>query len=167
MRLTQMRLVSVVVILGTGVLSSCGDIVVNALGINASPNWNVPIRLEGGWAGQPIPDMGFLVSCLQKDSMIEAEIPRISILIEDGKVTGAVTFHDGGRLELLGETWAGAPHTGQNLVSGKTFFNGSEVGAFLMEPAGFSGRLEVDILPFDRPDTGGSCAFHDVLVSRV
>ncbi|MDQ2093170.1 hypothetical protein [Rhodalgimonas zhirmunskyi] len=168
MWLRQMHVVSAMVTLGMGgLLSSCGDFVDNAMGINGSPNWNVAIKLEGSWVGQPIPDMGFLVNCLQKDSMTEAEIPHISILIDDGKVTGALTFHDGARLDLLGKTWAGAPHTGHNIVKGKTFFQGREVGVFDMEPNGLSGRLEVDIWDFDRPDTGASCAFYNVLVSRI
>lgn len=121
-----------------GLLSSCGDFADNAMGINGSPNWNVAIKLEGSWAGQPIPDMGFLVNCLQKDSMTEAEIPHISILIDDGKVTGALTFHDGARLDLLGKTLAGAPHTGHNLAKGKTFFRVAKSECLIWSPMGVS-----------------------------
>lgn len=124
-------------------LCACGDIVWNQ--ISGTPNWNVPITLEGTWEGffypgqywrraDPAKGQRQLGPCITNGG-------AATLVIDGGVVQGTVVMEEGARLTVRGTTAVGSPISGDNLVAAELLRDGKRVGRMDLEPNGYSGQL--------------------------
>ncbi|MFQ6546380.1 hypothetical protein AADZ90_000375 [Aestuariibius sp. 2305UL40-4] len=126
-------------------LQSCGDFIDNALGINSDPSQNRPMSLDGVWSGRFSPAQKWrhlthnYPDPLKKPCVTSGADVRLEV---DGEtVTGQVLTDEGQRLDLKGEAWAGAWHTGRNSINGTLHLRGRQIGHVFLRPG--AGRDQI------------------------
>lgn len=106
-------------------LSSCGDAVLNAV---MDPEANIPLRTEGDWQGRTGPAVeGDGRPCPLANADIRLEV-------RGATVTGHMLSDRGQRIEIRGDAWAGADHTGRNQILAKFWSQERSLGDFYLEP---------------------------------